>query len=99
VEAWALGAGSPGWKRVSKKCRIRECTAPDKGNCLNRKTYQALHVADEQTVEDLAGFIGVADILEGLGAVLATDIEEDFLTTAAGGLLAFRSSHSIPGKK
>jgi hypothetical protein len=41
----------------------------------------------------------VADILEGLGAVLATDIEEDFLTTAVKGILAIRISQSIPSNK
>jgi hypothetical protein len=66
---------------------------------LARETYQALHAADEQTVEDLAGLIGVADVLEGLGAVLATDIEEDFLTTAVDELLAIQVSSRIPGNK
>lgn len=47
-------------------------------------TYQTLHSADEQTLEDLAGLIGVADVLESLGAVLATDIQKDFLTTTVG---------------
>lgn len=64
-----------------------------------RETYQALHAADKKTFEDLAGLIGVADILEGLGAVLATDIEKDFLTTAVGELLAIRNSQSIPGNR
>lgn len=45
------------------------------------KTYAALESADEQTLEDLAGLVTVADILECLGGVLATDVEEDLLTT------------------
>jgi hypothetical protein len=44
-------------------------------------TYQSLQVADEQTLEDLARLVAVADVLEGLGGVLATDVEEDLLTT------------------
>jgi hypothetical protein len=44
--------------------------------------YHALHGADEQTVENLTRLVGVADILEGLGTVLATDVQKDFLTTA-----------------
>lgn len=45
------------------------------------ETHHALHGADEHSVEDLARLVTVADILEGLSAVLATDIEEDFFTT------------------
>lgn len=45
--------------------------------------YHALHVADEHAVvEEGARFIAVADVVEGFGAVLAGEIEEDFLTTA-----------------
>lgn len=47
--------------------------------------YHALHVADEHAVvEEGARFIAVADVVEGFGAVLAGEIEEDFLTTAVG---------------
>jgi hypothetical protein len=49
-----------------------------------RKTYQALHSADQQTLEDLTGLITVADVLEGLCAVLASYVEEDLLTTTGG---------------
>jgi|ERR1700722_14691189 hypothetical protein len=38
--------------------------------------------ADEQAVEDLTGFIGVADVFEGFGGVLAADVEEDFFAAA-----------------
>lgn len=41
-----------------------------------------LESADEQAVEDLAGFVGVADVFEGFGGVLAADVEEDFFTAA-----------------
>jgi hypothetical protein len=43
--------------------------------------------ADEQAVEDLARLVAVADVLEGLGRVLAGDVEDDLLA-AAGGELA-----------
>jgi hypothetical protein len=33
-------------------------------------------------VEDLAGFIGVADVFEGFSGILAADVEEDFFTAA-----------------
>lgn len=47
--------------------------------------YHALHVADEHAVvEEGARFITVADVVEGFGAVLAGEIEKDFLTTAVG---------------
>jgi hypothetical protein len=45
-----------------------------------RKSYQSLQVADEETLEDLAGLVTVSDVLKGLGGVLATDVEENFLT-------------------
>lgn len=46
-----------------------------------RNTYTAHKVADKQALEDLAGLVAVADVFEGLGGVLAADVEEDFLTT------------------
>ena len=48
------------------------------GGGLN--TYAALEVADEQALEDLAGFVAVADVFEGFGGILAADVEEDFFT-------------------
>lgn len=57
----------------------------DVGNVLGWGAYHALHVADEHAVvEEGARFIAVADVVEGFGAVLAGEIEEDFLTTAVG---------------
>lgn len=56
--------------------------------------YLALQVADEQTLEDLARLVRVADILESLGRVLATNVEEDLLTTAACALAS--STHRVP---
>lgn len=44
-------------------------------------TYTALKSADEKALEDLAGLVTVADVLEGLSGVLAADVEEDFFTT------------------
>lgn len=46
-------------------------------------SYHALDGADEQAVEDLPRLVGMADVLEGLGAVLARNVEEDLLTTAS----------------
>lgn len=46
-----------------------------------RVTGHTLHATNEQTVENLTRLVGVADILEGLGAILASDVQEDFLTT------------------
>jgi uncharacterized membrane protein len=44
-------------------------------------TYHALHCANEETIENLARLVTVADILEGFRAVLTADVEEDFLAT------------------
>ena len=33
-------------------------------------------------MEDLAGFVGVADVFEGFSSVLAADVEENFFTAA-----------------
>ena len=62
-------------------------------------TYQTLHSADEQTIEDLAGLIGVADVLEGLGAVLATDVQKDFLTTAVANCQQIEFLTIFPARK
>lgn len=65
----------------------------------NTGTYHALHTADKQTVEDLTGLVGVTDILESLGTVLATDIKEDLLTTAVYILVAlFRKISVVVGR-
>jgi hypothetical protein len=50
------------------------------------KTYLALKLADQQSLEDLARLVRVADVLEGLGRVLAAYVEHDFLATAVKAL-------------
>jgi hypothetical protein len=45
-------------------------------------TYVALQGSDLELVERLAGLVAVADILKGLGGVLAGNVEEDLLTAA-----------------
>jgi hypothetical protein len=45
--------------------------------------YECLEGADFQGFQNLAGLVAVADVLKGLGGILAGDIEKDFLTTAA----------------
>ena len=52
---------------------------------VRRGAYQALHVADEHAVvEERARLIAVADVVEGFGAILTGEIEEDFLTATVG---------------
>jgi len=43
-------------------------------------SYTALDSSNKQTLENLAGLVAVADILECLGRVLAADVEHDFFT-------------------
>lgn len=45
------------------------------------ETYLALQLADVQTLEDLACLVAVPYVLEGLGRVLASDVEKDFLAS------------------
>lgn len=47
------------------------------------RTYLSLQAADEQLVQCLARLVAVADILERLGRVLASDIQQNLLATAA----------------
>lgn len=49
-------------------------------NCVG-DAYRALQGADEKLVEALAGLVGVANILESLGGVLAGNIKDNLLTT------------------
>ena len=44
--------------------------------------YQALDVADEHAVQDFTGLVAVANVLEGLGGILASHVEQNLLTTA-----------------
>lgn len=46
--------------------------------------YVALQRSDLELVEGLAGLVAVADILEGLGGILAGNIEQDLLTATVG---------------
>ena len=53
------------------------------GGCLGLGVVgPTFESADEQAVEDLARFVGVADVFEGFGGVLAADVEEDFFAAA-----------------
>jgi len=45
-------------------------------------TYSALENSDLELLKGLAGLVAVADILKGLGGVLATNVKEDLLTAA-----------------
>lgn len=53
--------------------------------------YLSLQFSDEQTLEDLARLVAVADVLEGFGRILAAYVEEDFLAAAviSGSVLWF----------
>jgi hypothetical protein len=48
------------------------------------ESYRALQGADEQSVENLAGLVRVANILECFCRVLAANVEENFLTASVG---------------
>lgn len=43
--------------------------------------YLALQLSNVQTLENLASLVGVADVLECLCRVLASDIEQNLFTT------------------
>lgn len=45
-------------------------------------TYLSLQGADEQALQNLARLVAVADVLKGLGRVLAADVQQDLFTTA-----------------
>ena len=50
-----------------------------------RKTYHSLQGADLQAVQDLSCFVGMADVFEGLGRVLAAYIQENLFAASATG--------------
>lgn len=60
-----------------------------------RNTYTALKSADEEALEDLAGLVAVADVFEGLGGVLAADVEEDFFTAGVLVYEAWREREAL----
>ena len=86
----ALGEGSPGYffDGVSIACDFcvdGEIWGVGGRMYVRRGADQALHVADKHAVvEECARLITVADVVEGFGAVLAGEIEEDFLTATVG---------------
>jgi len=44
--------------------------------------YKTLDLANQKTVEDLAGFVTVSNILECLGGILSSNIEKNLLSTS-----------------
>jgi hypothetical protein len=46
------------------------------------KLYLALQCSNQQTVKDLSCFVAVSNILESLGCVLSTNVEQDFFSTS-----------------
>ena len=62
---------------------------------ITRNTYTALKSADEEALEDLASLVTVADVLEGLGGVLAADVEEDFFTAGVLVYEAWREREAL----
>ena len=48
----------------------------------------ALYGADEEALEDFAGFVAVADVFEGFGGVLAADVEHYFFTATVEGYVS-----------
>ena len=49
---------------------------------MGKVYYLSLQVSDEQSLEDLASFVRVANILECFCGVLTADVEENFLTAS-----------------
>ena len=45
-------------------------------------TYKTFQGSNVKTLEDLAGLVTVSNILECLGGVLSTDVEENLLSTS-----------------
>jgi hypothetical protein len=72
----ALGFGSPGFFFHSVSLCV--CERGKGGGATNL----ALQRADLEPREDLARLVAVADVLEGLGRVLAGEVEEDLLAAA-----------------
>jgi hypothetical protein len=73
----------PGWGNVSLEL-LCACCRED----VWEKTYAALDGSDKKALEDLAGLVAVADVLECLGRVLAADVEHHFL---AAGVLVYEA--------
>jgi hypothetical protein len=59
-----------------------------------RSPYLAFQVSDEQAFKNLACLVTVSNILESLGCVLSTNIEQNFLSTSGCKLAA--GPHPIP---
>lgn len=49
-----------------------------------RLFYLSLKIAYQETIEDLASFIAVADVFERFGCVLPSNVEENFFTASVG---------------
>lgn len=45
-------------------------------------SYNSLQVADQKAVEDLSGLVAVAYVLESLGRVLTSYVNENFFSAA-----------------
>ena len=45
------------------------------GDRKETRTHHPLEIADNHPVQDLARFIGMADVFEGFGGILSGDVE------------------------
>jgi hypothetical protein len=81
VVCWALAGGSLAWwgvacqyacmsnifLRLALLSETAVVVCAESGEYCMGSTYTALEVADKKALEDLAGFVTVADVLEGFG--------------------------------
>ena len=76
---WRLAGGSLGCFAIVVSMELPDAC---RRRCILKEgaTYTALDSSDKETLEDLAGLVAVADVLECLGRVLAADVEHDFFT-------------------
>lgn len=66
---------------IREKKMLREWKGGREGGKF--KSYLAVQLSNVQTLENLASLIGVADVLECLRRVLASDVEQNLFTTSA----------------
>ena len=77
---FAGGSFSCGHQSNQYCFRQRGPRSPESG-LASGDTHAAHELSDQQTLEDLACLVTVSDILECLGCVLASYIEENLFTT------------------
>jgi hypothetical protein len=67
---------------LCRKKKLSAFTSTTELRTSGECAYSALELADDKSLQNLAGLVRVADVLEGIGGILSGDVHQDLLSSA-----------------